>query len=88
MPEFTYAARARNGDFGAFEEIYRAHVGRVHALCLRMTANRDRAVFVVRDEGSGFDPSSIPDPTDPANLEKVSGRGLLLINAFTVIVLF
>ena len=36
-------ARARDGDFAAFEEIYRKHVGRVHALCLRMTANVDRA---------------------------------------------
>lgn len=45
-------------------------------------ASRDQAVFVIRDEGPGFDPSSIPDPTDPENLEKVSGRGLLLINAF------
>lgn len=40
------------------------------------------AVFVIRDEGPGFDPSSLPDPTDPANLEKASGRGLLLIRAF------
>jgi len=36
-------AQARGGDFKAFEEIYRRNVGRVHSLCLRMTANRDRA---------------------------------------------
>jgi RNA polymerase sigma-70 factor (ECF subfamily) len=29
-------ARARAGDVGAFEELYRATVGRIHALCLRM----------------------------------------------------
>ena len=40
------------------------------------------AVFVIRDEGPGFDVSKLPDPTDPANLEKRSGRGLLLIRAF------
>src|SRR5579883_328594 len=40
------------------------------------------ATFVIRDEGPGFDPSKLPDPTDPANLEKASGRGLLLIQAF------
>jgi CheY-like chemotaxis protein/anti-sigma regulatory factor (Ser/Thr protein kinase) len=40
------------------------------------------AVFVIRDEGPGFDVSKLPDPTDPANLEKSSGRGLLLIRAF------
>lgn len=44
--------------------------------------SRARAVFIIRDEGPGFDPSKLPDPTDPANIEKPSGRGLLLINAF------
>jgi CheY-like chemotaxis protein/anti-sigma regulatory factor (Ser/Thr protein kinase) len=43
---------------------------------------RYEATFEVRDEGQGFDPSSLLDPTDPANLEKVSGRGLLLIRTF------
>jgi CheY-like chemotaxis protein/anti-sigma regulatory factor (Ser/Thr protein kinase) len=43
---------------------------------------RDEAVYVVRDEGPGYDPSRLPDPTDPANLEKICGRGLLLIRTF------
>ena len=42
----------------------------------------DRAVFVVRDEGPGFDPTTLPDPTDPANLTKLGGRGILLMRAF------
>jgi anti-sigma regulatory factor (Ser/Thr protein kinase) len=40
------------------------------------------AVYIIRDEGPGFDPASLPDPTDPANLERASGRGLLLIRTF------
>src|SRR5262249_46183676 len=40
------------------------------------------AVYVVRDEGPGFDPSTLPDPRDPANLERASRRGLLLIRTF------
>ncbi|MCI0459167.1 MAG: ATP-binding protein [Gemmataceae bacterium] len=40
------------------------------------------ARYVIRDEGPGFDTGNLPDPTDPANLEKVSGRGLLLIRTF------
>ncbi|QDU21322.1 ATP-binding response regulator [Urbifossiella limnaea] len=40
------------------------------------------AVVVIRDEGPGFDTTAVPDPTDPANLEKSSGRGLLLMRAF------
>lgn len=42
----------------------------------------EEAKFVIRDEGPGFDPTTLPDPTDPANLEKPSGRGLLLIQTF------
>lgn len=42
----------------------------------------DSVRVTVQDEGPGFDPSSIPDPTDPENLERVSGRGLLLIQTF------
>jgi anti-sigma regulatory factor (Ser/Thr protein kinase) len=36
----------------------------------------------VRDEGSGFDSEPLPDPTDPSNLTKLSGRGLYLITTF------
>ena len=35
--------RARAGDVGAFEQVYRREVGRVYALCLRMTADAARA---------------------------------------------
>lgn len=52
---------------------------RIH-VAARMS--RHQATFVIQDEGSGFDPSSLPDPTDPANLEKASGRGLLLMQTF------
>ena len=41
-----------------------------------------KATFVITDQGPGFDVSSLPDPTDPANLERPSGRGLLLMRTF------
>jgi CheY-like chemotaxis protein len=44
--------------------------------------SRQGVIYAIRDEGPGFDPTTLPDPTDPANLENVSGRGLLLIHAF------
>ena len=37
------------------------------------------ASFTIEDEGVGFDVRAIPDPCDPANLFKSSGRGVLLI---------
>jgi len=52
---------------------------RVH---VRVTLNEQEAVFVIRDEGEGFDPELLPDPTDPSNLERICGRGLLLIQTF------
>ena len=52
---------------------------RIH---VEASLSRRGAVFVVRDEGSGFDPSALPDPTDPTNLYKVSGRGVLLMRTF------
>jgi CheY-like chemotaxis protein len=42
----------------------------------------DEAVFIIGDEGVGYDSSKLPDPTDPSNMEKSSGRGLLLIRTF------
>ena len=48
---------------------------------LRVTAELSpgEAIFTVEDEGDGFDVREIPDPCDPANLFKSSGRGVLLI---------
>ena len=44
--------------------------------------SRSEAVFVIRDEGPGFDPSTLPDPTDPDYLERPHGRGLMLMRTF------
>ncbi len=38
--------------------------------------------YAIEDEGPGFDPNQLPDPTDPANLERPCGRGLLLMRTF------
>ncbi|MFW6169334.1 MAG: response regulator [Planctomycetota bacterium] len=49
---------------------------------VRANITPEAGTFVVRDEGSGFDPKLLPDPTDPENIEKASGRGLLLMHTF------
>jgi anti-sigma regulatory factor (Ser/Thr protein kinase) len=51
-------------------------------LHVRTRLSHREAVYVMRDEGPGFDPATLLDPTDPAHLERASGRGLLLIRAF------
>lgn len=38
--------------------------------------------IVVEDEGEGFDPNDVPDPTLEENLELPSGRGLMLMKTF------
>lgn len=48
----------------------------------RCDINHERAEFEVRDEGEGFDPSGVPDPTADENLEIPSGRGLMLMRAY------
>ena len=35
----------------------------------------------VTDQGAGFDPSTVPDPTLPANISKSGGRGIFLMKA-------
>jgi len=42
----------------------------------------DALVITITDQGSGLDPSLIPDPLAPENLMKGSGRGIFLIRAF------
>jgi serine/threonine-protein kinase RsbW len=48
---------------------------------IRITAevSKEEARFTIEDEGEGFDVHSIPDPLDPENLFKTSGRGVLFI---------
>jgi CheY-like chemotaxis protein len=51
---------------------------------VRLTAlqRQGEVRYLVADDGPGFDPSALPDPTDITQLERVSGRGILLIRTF------
>ncbi len=42
----------------------------------------DRFEIEIEDEGPGFEPEDVPDPTAEENLEKPSGRGIMLMCAF------
>jgi len=71
------------------EEFHRVSNERVHErpYCDRRITVTSRfiaeeATFIIRDEGAGFDPSGLPDPTDPEYLDRPTGRGLLLMRSF------
>lgn len=46
---------------------------------IRTDISKTEARFTIEDEGDGFDVGAIPDPLDPQNLFKTSGRGVLFI---------
>jgi serine/threonine-protein kinase RsbW len=51
----------------------------VHFLC-KMSAQR---VYIeITDEGGGFDPDRVPDPTQPENLDRPNGRGIMLMRSY------
>ena len=41
-----------------------------------------KVIITVKDEGVGFDPLQVPDPTEPENLLKDSGRGVYLMRFY------
>ena len=46
---------------------------------VRMVAERASVRIYVTDDGQGFDPTRIPDPTLPENRERDAGRGLFVL---------
>jgi CheY-like chemotaxis protein len=71
-----------NGGVNAIEERRRSQPYADRRIHVRVNVTQLEAEFVIRDEGPGFNPGEVPDPTDPANLERESGRGLLLMRTF------
>lgn len=41
-----------------------------------------RVTITITDQGQGFDPAGVPDPRADENLEKPSGRGIMLMRAY------
>lgn len=44
--------------------------------------NESRLQIQIRDEGEGFNPDAVPDPTNEVFIERPTGRGLLLIRTY------
>ena len=48
----------------------------------------ERFEVSISDEGCGFDPEDVPDPMEAENIERCSGRGLLLMRHYMTDVVF
>lgn len=79
-------SKLREGDRAQYRALVDRRLG-MNPYCQRRiyvdaAVTPEEGRFRIRDEGPGFDPRNLPDPTEPANLEKPSGRGLLLMRTF------
>jgi anti-sigma regulatory factor (Ser/Thr protein kinase) len=77
----------KGGDWKAYHDLVAARAidPRFRHRRVHIVVRAARGPFLevrVRDEGPGYDPSRLPDPTDPANQGQSSGRGLLMIRTF------
>ena len=50
---------------------------------IRYRVCHEHTLVQIQDQGPGFDPTWIPDPTAPENLERPCGRGVLLMRFYT-----
>ncbi len=84
-----YAKAARFAVRLAFEEAVsnafkHGHAGRDPApkVLVEAEVSAESIRLIVEDRGPGFDPGAVADPTLDENLDKPSGRGLMLIRAY------
>ncbi len=80
------SSELREDDHNLYHDLARKRVNedpyRDRRIFVSIQFEEDTATFRITDEGPGFDPSELPDPTSPEALERPSGRGLLLMRAF------
>ncbi len=65
----------------ALEERRAASPYRERKVYVKLRVSKEGATFVIQDEGPGFNPGEVPDPTAPENLEAVCGRGIWLMRS-------
>lgn len=51
-------------------------------ITVRYAVNEEKAVIVVGDEGKGFSPEDVPDPTAPERVPLPNGRGIMLMRTY------
>lgn len=80
------SSKLRDADDGSYERLIAMRVQQAPYRDRRVNViarfSSEEARFIIRDEGRGFDVKSLPDPTDPENMARAHGRGVLLIRTF------
>ena len=77
---FAIRLALEEGISNAFKHGNRNDPGKGVRLSYRISPNM--VEFEIQDEGEGFDPDAVPDPTLDENLEMPSGRGIVLMKSF------
>jgi len=49
---------------------------------LTLKSSPDAVEIIVHDQGAGFNPTEVPDPTKEENILKTSGRGIFFMRSF------
>lgn len=64
--------------------IYHGNKGNPEKLVkIGFEVGNNELIFSISDEGQGFDYQSLPDPTDPNNIDKLNGRGVFLMTTLS-----
>ena len=64
------------------------HFDRTKKIHIAYQVRPERFDILISDEGAGFDPAAVPDPTAVENLERPCGRGLMLMRYYMTQVTF
>ncbi len=46
---------------------------------LSLEIGKEKLFFTIKDQGKGFNPDALPDPTAPENILSIGGRGIFLV---------
>ena len=79
-------SQLRREDRDAHDDLVRERCGKEPWASRRVTLEARESVeeveYTVTDEGRGFDPASLPDPTSEEAVLEIAGRGVYLIRTF------
>jgi len=88
LVEYNYGERALFAVRLAVEEAvinamkHGNRMDKTKTVTITWSVNEKQAVIEVEDQGAGFDPEAVPDPTADENLDIPHGRGLVLMRAY------